>query len=491
MNKLVVKKQQQMPFKWLYAICRESIAHRLMRSMITAVIITLAIAFLSYIMVDSYIGSSIRDAVLKKKDRLTLGTRFISELSTTPSDYDLIRRINSSRKNKNYMSNIKNWSSLSGEQLDQFLNQVSSLNNYLDFFQSIPTGRSVILVETNQDMAIFEWLSKKENFKAFKDKLANMPSLQLPNGIDEFEKFILTWPALCETVKTIRNNYQQSITQIKKELPERNLSGTILACKSKQDLDSFFAMLDKNGFSIPSENIPYIKADIEYQENLNKALRILKSQNVRTGWFRRFQEKFSPKKALSKSDSINTYVNWIYETGDAENCKDISKEKFVETAKRYTKLHTLLKARLELTRKYGFTGMLNERAVWLIIVSFMVCAVGIANAMLMSVLERFKEIATMKCLGARNETIGLMFVVESIFVGVVGGLVGMLIGLFIGSIKQIIFYGTMVFDNFPTTPILGVLVISFSCSLLLALLAAIYPAFVASKMAPMEAMRVD
>ena len=52
-------------------------------------------------------------------------------------------------------------------------------------------------------------------------------------------------------------------------------------------------------------------------------------------------------------------------------------------------------------RDYG----IQERMLWLILVSMVVCAVGIANAMLMSVTERFREIATLKCLGALDGTI--------------------------------------------------------------------------------------
>ena len=47
-------------------------------------------------------------------------------------------------------------------------------------------------------------------------------------------------------------------------------------------------------------------------------------------------------------------------------------------------------------------SILSDRQMFLLGVSFVVCMVGIANAMLMAITERFREIATMKCLGATD-----------------------------------------------------------------------------------------
>ena len=109
----------------------------------------------------------------------------------------------------------------------------------------------------------------------------------------------------------------------------------------------------------------------------------------------------------------------------------------------------------------------------------------------MSVLERFKEIATMKCLGARNETIGFLFVTESVMLGLLGGVVGLVLGFVIVLLRQLWTYGALVFASFPTADILRCGGYCLGCSLLLATLAAVYPSRVAARMAPMEAMRVD
>ena len=60
--------------------------------------------------------------------------------------------------------------------------------------------------------------------------------------------------------------------------------------------------------------------------------------------------------------------------------------------------------------------------------ALLVCTVGIMNAMLMSVSERFREIGTMKCLGALDSLIVRLFMIEAVFMGVISSLAGWLLG---------------------------------------------------------------
>ncbi len=62
----------------------------------------------------------------------------------------------------------------------------------------------------------------------------------------------------------------------------------------------------------------------------------------------------------------------------------------------------------------------TARTVWLVSLSLLVCLVGITNAMLMSVMERFREIGTMKCLGALDSFIMKLFLIESLVLGAAG-----------------------------------------------------------------------
>ena len=72
---------------------------------------------------------------------------------------------------------------------------------------------------------------------------------------------------------------------------------------------------------------------------------------------------------------------------------------------------------------------------WLAILSLIVCVVGIVNAQLMAVTERFREIGTFKCLGALNSFVVRIFVLEGIYQGIFGGLIGSLLGILVSTLS--------------------------------------------------------
>ena len=145
----------------------------------------------------------------------------------------------------------------------------------------------------------------------------------------------------------------------------------------------------------------------------------------------------------------------------------------------------------ELSARGTATDGIGERTFWLIAVSFLVCVVGIANAMLMAVTERFREIATMKCLGALDEFIMTIFLIESAMQGFIGAALGVFLGFLLAAIRCGMAFGLYTTSYFPLMDVLKNTGISTAAGMMLAILAAVYPAWVASRMAPMEAMRVE
>jgi predicted lysophospholipase L1 biosynthesis ABC-type transport system permease subunit len=131
------------------------------------------------------------------------------------------------------------------------------------------------------------------------------------------------------------------------------------------------------------------------------------------------------------------------------------------------------------------------RTIWVASLALLVAFVGILNAMLMSVTERFREIGTMKCLGALDGFIVKLFLIESVFQGVAGTLIGIALGLLLALSGTSWKFGVYVWKSFPA----GMIAIDVSICLVigvgLTVIAAVYPAWQAARMQPVEAMRVE
>ncbi len=132
-----------------------------------------------------------------------------------------------------------------------------------------------------------------------------------------------------------------------------------------------------------------------------------------------------------------------------------------------------------------------SKNAWLVVLSLLVCLVGITNAMLMSVTERFREIGTMKCMGALDGFIIKLFLLESSFMGTAGTILGTLIGLALTILLTMISFGTATLTHMPWSSVLESSVLAIVIGSILSLLGGIIPAYRAAKMEPVDAMRLE
>ena len=126
---------------------------------------------------------------------------------------------------------------------------------------------------------------------------------------------------------------------------------------------------------------------------------------------------------------------------------------------------------------------------WMVGIALAVTFVGVVNAMLLSVAERYNEIGTMKCLGSRNGLLMKLLLLEGIFHGLIGTLGGIVIGGGLMLIEALSAYGQVVWLLMPIGRLTGQVVICIATGTALAALAALYPAWRAARMQPVEAMR--
>lgn len=128
---------------------------------------------------------------------------------------------------------------------------------------------------------------------------------------------------------------------------------------------------------------------------------------------------------------------------------------------------------------------------WMVGLAILISFVGIVNAMLMSVTERFREIGTMKCLGAIDSFVLKMFLIESVIEGVIGALFGVVAGIIIAYAEGMFTYGTGVWTLLPAGWFMGVVGFSFVTGIVITVVAALYPAREAAKMTPVVALRAE
>lgn len=153
-------------------------------------------------------------------------------------------------------------------------------------------------------------------------------------------------------------------------------------------------------------------------------------------------------------------------------------------------IHSLTKAGYDIDPVTNdIAGSAKQR--WIVFLSLLVCVVGIINAQLMSVTERFREIGTLKCLGALDRFIVRIFVIEASLQGLTGAFAGAILGAAGALLTALVRFG---FDSIAFIPFSDITLTMFYAvctGTILSLLGVLYPAIVASRMLPVEAMRVD
>ena len=116
-------------------------------------------------------------------------------------------------------------------------------------------------------------------------------------------------------------------------------------------------------------------------------------------------------------------------------------------------------------------------------ISLIVGGIGVMNVMLVSVSERTKEIGIRKSLGATKRDILILFLIESLTLCIIGGILGIVSGILLGELSTLFEY------NFIVSKL--IILLSLGVSILIGLVFGIFPAYKASLLNPIDALRME
>ncbi|MAR37614.1 MAG: hypothetical protein CL715_04715 [Chloroflexi bacterium] len=122
-------------------------------------------------------------------------------------------------------------------------------------------------------------------------------------------------------------------------------------------------------------------------------------------------------------------------------------------------------------------------------ISLLVGAIGVGNIMLVSVTERTREIGTLRSIGATKFDIRLQFVTEALTICLLGGILGIIIGIIICLNLSDISFGDA--ENLSAVVTPTSVIVAFVVSFLVGLISGAYPAYRASELDPIEALRSE
>lgn len=313
------------------------------------------------------------------------------------------------------------------------------------------------------------------------DDVKNVEAIQ---GIDKVAPIIST----STTVKVDKNSQNTSITGTTSNfLDIRNM--TISEGRFIADLDVDYrgkvAVLGSNiaaelyGFTDP------VGKSVDIKGNTYEVVGVLKSQGSSMGSNTDDMVIIPSTTAIGLAGTRNVQ-NLYIKTLDQNNVDTLTNEingYFNNFFKSTDNNNRVMSQKQLLDTMSSITNTMTYLLGGIAAISLIVGGIGVMNVMLVSVSERTKEIGIRKALGGSKKDILIQFLIEALVLSSLGGVAGVLFGLALGwSVKAV---GMSMSFSLP------VVVVAFSFSLAVGIIFGIFPAYKASKLKPIDALRFE
>jgi len=489
MKTIDVKPQPLLGFSRTLRIALSGVKYRLFRALVTVAVISVAMAFLMNILAESLIKKTVAETAQGQIADLRRVDRWIARLSIPQTTAEIIEQ-SAVISEPAEIENLQKIGQLSADELDILRRLSQSADLYLTFFNDLDYGRRRVLVGSAESTMIFDRLQDQETRLAFWGRLVEMKTVRFVSENEAFDAFLVEWPTLRALTDRVRTGQASAIESVQQGLRDRTLMQSLRAAEGP-----FGQTIRDAGFVLPPEEAELLAVQIGdvadstlIEEAMNNAAvrqAIAAKRDILPG-------DVTPSLLwgmLDDRENAEWYINVMNESGF--NAAGWTPEKVITLAD--GRAHSVLLKQAERATMETGGGLMGigQRMTWLAFVSMLVCAVGIANAMLMSVTERFREIATLKCLGALDGFIMTVFLIEASILGLVGGLAGTIIGLVIAILRMLAMFKGLLIQAIPLGALITASLLSIVIGVLLAAVSAVYPSLRAARLAPMEAMRIE
>jgi len=465
-------------------------SYRMFRSLVTIAILALAVAFLVHMLAYGLMSGATQAAAYQELAADREAGERVTRLTTADAPKTVLEVMVAGRDPRR-LAEYRRWAG-DDAAFDAAIDAAADAGRFADYLAVLPAASYAALVGDLTPAALLARLSDEDRLQRFETTVKDLGLAPPLGDWDTMRGLALRrWPAARELAERINAAHRHAIAQVRQRFDNQSAAALF-----RSPPDGLLPAMQQAGFEVDAADLQHVARFVARNDDLTAVSRMIARDRVRQALARRLRlskAEISTDRTLKYLDSIGNARWFAGVLAENDAPEQLDAERLLELANNYRRLEKLEAAAGDEAPEAGdlFMG-LPASTLYLIGLSFIVCVVGVANAMLMSVTERFTEIATMKCLGAMDRFVMMMFVFEAAIQGLVGGLAGLVLGVALALLRGLLDFGTLLGYATSAAGQIGLAAgLSLVVGILLATFAAVGPSWVAARLAPMEAMRVE